>query len=137
MSILSEDDLITYESLKKIGYHKSFSNKEAYIKYIRCVNKSNQADLGCRATIKIIKCNTSYQVIIFYAEVQQECRIEYQESFNDVSEISDLSIIETHIKDSFIDKIYKYQIHSFSLMNNSEVLLDKNNVLKNIEFCAF
>ena len=68
MSILSEDDLITYESLKKIGYHKSFSNKEAYIKYIRCVNKSNQADLGCRATIKIIKCNTSYQVIILYTE---------------------------------------------------------------------
>lgn len=137
MSILSGDDLITYGSLKKIGYHKSFSNKEAYIKYIRCVNKHNQADLGCRATIKIIKCNTSYQVIIHYAERQQGCQINYQESFNDVLEISDLNIIETHIKDIFVDKICKYQIHLLSLMNNSEVLLDKNNVLKNIEFCAF
>lgn len=137
MSILSEDDLITYESLEKTGYHKSFSNKEAYIKYIRCVDKRTKADLGCRATIKIIKCNTSHQVIIYYVEVQQGLRMEYQESFNDVSEISDLDIIETHIKDLFIDKICKYYIHLLSLINNSDTLLDKNNVLKNIEFCAF
>lgn len=137
MSLLSDDSLITYESLKTIGYHKSFSNGEAYIKDIRCVNKSNQAYLGCRATIKIIKCNTSHQVIIHYAERQEGCQINYQESFNDVLEISDLNIIETHIKDIFIDKICKYLIHRLSLMNNSDTLLDKNNVLKNIEFCAF